>query len=304
MDVPSYSNFSATTPYLKYKLYDRLNEINPSVFISIFSGITNSYELTSISNTEYINTKSYSSRIRITSNISGLTNLFTPYTYVDIIVDGGSTGRTLIYDVTDYQIVIEKPIYTSPDFMPSIISIKNIDELKKISDILYEVYLNEDYDWYIEKSNNERKYIYKAYGELLTHNKLFRDNVTGILYENDNNEFILKLYDIENDSDLQFTTVELMFLGADKKTRLPVPYKKKLGDSDSIMKLGRTVEVQIEEDIDWNVLDGGYVILSGSTTLNSPYTNEYFNFGFNNVLGGPNDPPLLYTLIDGNLIGS
>lgn len=284
-------NFSVTSQYLNYTLYDRLNEINPSIFISTFTGITNNYTLTDITGCVYTDHH----RIRITSNTSGLTDIFTEYTYVDVST-GSVTGRTLIYEVNDYDLIIEKPSSFSYYSTPTIISISNIDGLENISNILYEVYMNENYDWYIEKSSNERKYICKAYAELLTHIEAFRINVTGILYENDNNEFILKLYDIENDNSLTFQTVELMFLGADKETRIPIPYKKET-DKDSSLGLTDNLPTEYLETWDWNVLDGGWY-LSGTT---SPYTYEVFDFGFNSVLGGPNNPPFTFTIVDGGI---
>jgi len=297
------NNFNTIYPYLKYNLFDRLNEINSSIFIASFSGITNNFILnTGEFACEYIDSASHFSSIRIVSDI--ILTGFTPYTYVNISSALTSPQKTLIYSVDNYEMIIEKPIqwcHNGDAIDPLITKIETIDGLKNISDILEEVYFNGECDiihnivpsswWYIHRSDNERKYICKAYAELLTHNKLFRDNVTGILYENNNNEFILKLYDIENDSNLYFETVELMYLGSDKKTRLPVPFKRI--QSNRLTSTDDTL-------IDWNVLDGGWYMLSGGTYASSPYTYEVFDFGFNNVLGGPNDPATFYNLIDGN----
>ena len=302
----NYYNFLSNTSYLRYTLYDILNKINSTIFTVGFTGITNSSILSDITATEYINTNSYTSKIIISSNTSGLTNIFTPYTYVDIEADS-LTGRTLIYSVDEYSLTIEKPHYpiTWPSVNPNITKISNIDGLEKISNILQEVYINEDYEWYIEKSDNERKYICKAYGELLTLNASFRDNITGILYENENNEFILKLYDLETDTNLEFTTVEIMFLGADKKTRLPVPYKRIVANTNLMRAIGKTTTTETEETY-WNVLDGTWT--SGVTYdpyyISSPETSEFYDFGFNNVLSPPNEPPTLYNTIDGNLMSS
>ena len=170
-------NFGTDIQYLKYTLYDRLNEINPTIFTSTFTGITQKYTLTDISNCEYTDRN----RIRISSNTSGLTNIFTPYTYVNIvsltnlpvldagysssgntgltwlsggtsfsgetdIYDGGGSlngmiGLTLIYSVSDYELIIEAPKLWNSYIEPNIDEIRNIDGLKNISDILYEVYI-------------------------------------------------------------------------------------------------------------------------------------------------------------------
>jgi len=156
--------------------------------------------------------------------------------------------------------------------------------------------MNDTYNWYVQKSDNVRKYIARSYAELLTLNSFFRKNVTGILYENENNEFLLKLYDLGSqingndsisDKNLYFSAIELVYLGADKKTRLPVPLKK-IGSYTGTTEL------------DWNVLDDGSDDpLSGINP--SIIVGDYFDFGLNNVLPGPNDPPLIYNVVDGGL---
>ena len=227
-------NFSPLIPYrnnlyVSYKLFDRLNEIDSTGFTSGFT-FFNEILLTGFTY-QYID----NSKIKIITNLSGLTNIFKPYTYVYASGIGQLTQKTLVYSVNDHEIVIEKPadwsnLYPLNEFSPQIISIQNIDGLLNISNILYEVYMNKSYpkdttiDWYIQKSDNVRKYIARAYAELLTLNEFFRNNVTGIIYENDNNEAILKLYNFETDPVLSiYSPIELIFVGSNRKTRLPVP---------------------------------------------------------------------------------
>jgi len=269
--------FYTLNQYIKYRLYERLYQINPSLFVS-------SYEFF---NTFLLSEFSYSytdnNRIRISSTMSGLTNIFKPYTYVE--VSGETLQKTLVYEVNEYEIIIEKPALWSNYPPPVVLSIQNIDGLQNISELLYEVYMNEETvpaDWYIRRNDNERKYIAKRYAELLTLNDSFRRNVTGILYENNNNEFMLKLYDLETDRNLTFSTIELVFIGADRKTRLPVP-----------LKMVDDVKTTDEYTFDWNVLDGGYE--------DPLYDDVIFDAGLDVVLPGPNNPPLLYNVIDGNL---
>jgi len=207
--------FSTLNQYINYKLYDRLNQVN-SGFTSGFT-FFNDY-LLNVNSFQYTD----NNRIKILTSISGETSYFRPFTYVNVSGDG-PTQKVLVYNVGDYDIIIEKPSLWSIYPPPQITSIQNIDGLQNISDILYELYMNQTFDWFVQKSDNERKYIFKIYAELLTLNDFFRSNVTGILYENENNKFILKLYDIENDQNLFFSTTEVVFVGADKKTRLPVP---------------------------------------------------------------------------------
>lgn len=278
--------FLTDNQYLKYNLYDRLNEINSSIFNTGFL-FFNTYLLSGFS---YNYIDGYK-RIKLYNLPVGASSYFRPYTYVDVTGTSGVTQKTLVYEVYTNEIIIEKPANWNST---EVLSIQNIDGLKNISDILFEVYINDKYDWYIQKNDNERKYIAKTYAELLTQNKLFRDNVTGILFENDNNEFILKLYDLGKslggtDKNLEkFSAIELVYLGADRKTRLPVPLK-------SIESYTGTTE------LDWNVLDDGLNdSLSGIKPLSS-IIGDYFDFGYNVVLPGPNNPPLLYNLVDGGL---
>jgi hypothetical protein len=213
-----------------------------------------------------------------------MSDIFKSYTYVEAKGLGQPDCKTLIYEVGDYEVIIEKPRLWTNFPPPQITSIQNIDGLSNISYFLYEVYINDDYNWYSKKTDNERKYIAKAYAELLTLQENFRENVTGILYENKNNEFLLKLYDLDNDINLYFSTIEIVFLGADRKTRLPVP-----------LSLAEEGESQL---LKWDILDGGWESISGTT---STYTYEIFNSGFDVVLPGPTNPPLLYNILDGNL---
>jgi hypothetical protein len=273
-------SFNTSISYLKYNLYDRLNQIN-SGFTSGFT-FFNEQIISGDTLQSYLYTDN--GRIKITTAITGLTDIFKPYTYINIGAVGELTKKTLVYSVTDHEIIIERPVgwtpYPTQVQLPEINFIQNIDGLKNISDILYEVYMNDNYDWYLMKNDNERKYIAKSYADLLTFNSFFRSNVTGILYENDNNEFILKLYDIVTDTNLiQFESIELIYIGADRKSRLPVPLNQY---ADEIVYL-----------LNFDVLDDG-----GETNI---FCAEIYDAGLNNVLPGINNPPLLYTQVDGGL---
>ena len=274
--------------YIKYKLYNNLDLIDSTGFTSSFK-FFNEY-LLNVTDFSYTD----SNRIIITTSLTGMTDIFKPYTYVSASGYSSSPGdeptqKSLVYSVKDHEIIIEKP--ASWIVKPTVTSIQNIDGLKAISDILYEVYMNDAFDWYIQKPDNERKYITRTYAYLLTLNDFFRRNVTGILYENRNNEFILKLYDIENDKNLYFSAIELVFLGADRKSRLPVPLKlieRERSAEDSTFMLN------------WNVLVDGYDdSLDGIGP--SGIVGDVFESGIDNVVPGPEGPPLLYNIIDGGV---
>ena len=275
------NSFSSLNNYITYNLNTRLNLANPSVFDSGFT-FHNSFSASTFS-------ASYTddSRIKLSFTNSGDTSNFREFTYVELIALI-EPYKVMIWKIDGGDIYVEKPAYWSSG--TAVTSLQNIDGLSNISDILQEVYINTDYDWYISKKENIRRNICSAYAQLLSENVDFRKNATGILYENEFNEFILKLYDLENDYQLDFSTIELMRLGADRKTRIPVPLNSE-----------ELIAIQTESEY-WDVLDDG-LVYSGSTALDYISTNttdDIFDGGLDSVLGGPNDPPLLFNIIDGN----
>lgn len=319
--VESY-NFETSNQYISYNLYKNLSNISTGVTTG--TTIFNDYILDDI---QYDYTDD--GRIRILTQTSILTNIFKPYTYVKVNGTNSLTGVTLIYSVNDYEIIIEKPYnWKNISPLPGIISIQNIDNLKEISDILYTIYINDDYDWYSRKSHNERKYISKKYAEILIENEFIRNIITGILYENDNNEFVLKLYNLGNiidsvnsncsDDNLFYTISELIYVGIDKKTRLTISIKKSIKTNESIdyyiynnqndlsnvsnvynyddsVGSGKTIN-----DVNFNVLNGGVDdSLDGRGV--SGYVGDYYSEGVDVVLPGPNNPPLLYNIINGGV---
>lgn len=278
------NGFTTNNNYINYNLYYRLNTINPFVFLSSFE-IFDYFSTTAFS-PSYVRESGPqdSQRIKLSFTNSGDTSNFSEFTYV--FLNGDASLITLIEKIDGGDMYIEKPAAwaSSPGIVvtPVVSQIDTINQLFDISNILQEVYINENYSWFISKKDNTRRSICGAYASLLSKNETFRKYVTGILYENEFNEFVLKLYDLENDRQLSFTTVELMYLGADKKTRFPIPLE--------------TLQETTTYTYDWNVLDGNsfyfFTTSSGST--------EVFDFGFDVVLGGPNDPPLMFTIVDGN----
>ena len=271
--------FTTANQFLKYKLYDRLAEINPPLFLPSFS-MYNSISLVPIYSVYTDN-----HRVVLTFASTGLTSSFRKYTFVQ--VNGDSLEKTLIWNVTDTEITIEKPVKwlgTNP-----VTSIQNIDGLTNISDLLYELYMNIEYDWYKPFSQNIKSSICGAYAKVLTDKietliltgtSSSSTNITGIIYENDANEYTFKLYDTDGDSQLYYKPIELIFVGGDRKTRFPVNLK-------TIDKLLNSYF------LNWNILDGGY-----NTSLS--YYWEYFDLGLNTVIGVPDGSPFVYSIIDGN----
>jgi len=300
-------NFNSLNNYITYDLYTRLNLTNPAIFTATYSFFdtftTNNIVCSYIDRT----------RIKLSFMNSSEVSNFREFTYVEVSGGGGSYN-TLIWEIDGDDVYIEKPYYYS--YGTSITSISNIDGLSNISDILQEVFINVDYDWYISKKDNIRRRICSQYAQLLSEDVVFTRNVTGLLYENEFNEFVLKLYDLENDSQLNFSTIELMYLGADRKIRLPVPIKRDrnsfvVNDSSTIDGLDRVDRVERIDTFtsDWNILDDGLIYTGATDTyssildyslLSTNTTDDVLDFGLNVVLGGVNDPPLMFNIIDGN----
>lgn len=279
--------FSTSNQYIKYNLFNFLNQIN--------TGFTYNF---SILNDNILSAFTYrytdDGRIKLSTSVTGITNIFKPYTFVYASAINEPTLKTIVYDVNDYEIIISKPKswtkYPTQNQLPEIISIQNIDGLKNISDILYDVYIdNDNFD------ENEKKYIAKSYGELLDNNIFFRSNVTGILYENNNNEYILKLYDLGknfdgNDQYLQFISSELIYVGCDRITRLPVSLKTLSGYTYTSTVITGTTTTDFNI-IDWNVLNGG----ENDILINSPKCEN----GIDTVLSNISVIPLIYNVIKG-----
>jgi hypothetical protein len=295
-----------------------MSAINPAIFDSTYS-IFNSFNTYQFS-WSYVD----DSKIKLSFANSGDTSYFREYTYV--YLNNDSSKKVMIWKIDGGDIYLDKPpSFLGPNlgagfFGTNISRITNIDGLLNISDILYEVYKNVEYDWYITKKDNIRRRICSQYAILLSKNDLFQRNVTGLLYENEFNEFVLKLYDLENDSQLSFTTVELMSLGADRRTRIPVPLdllnsdinitnsNRTTTNSSSALKTPTSTITPIEINVvesytkDWNILDDGltYTGVTALDYISTNTTDELFDFGLDVVLGGPNEPPLMFTIIDGN----
>lgn len=285
--------FSTTNQYVKYNLFNFLNQINNTGFTNDFS----------IFNENILSAFTYKytddGRIKLSTSVTGITNMFKPYTFVYAEAVNEPRLITLVYDVNDYEIIIAKPKtwtkYPTQDQLPEIISIQNIDGIKNISDILYDVYCDGPLVNYNLYDENEKKFIAKSYGELLDNNLFFRLNVTGILYENDNNEYVLKLYDLGKNFDgkdqyLQFISNELIYVGSDRITRLPVSLKTLSGYTyTSTVVTGTTI--YDFNTINWNVLNGG----ENDVLINSPICDS----GENVVLSNVSVIPLTYNVIKG-----
>jgi len=151
------------------------------------------------------------------------------------------SGRTLIVEVTEDYMLIEKPYidYSSSGLTGGTnqpigcYDIINVSNTSEISDILSKVYLNIDDDFYHEMIDSEKQKITNAYGQLLSENDLIVNNTTGLLYQDENNYYNLDLFNLD-DPLLEYKPIEIYNIGIDKKTMTPIPTseitKTEIGD--------------------------------------------------------------------------
>lgn len=201
--------FTTENHYVNYKLYEHLNKIN--------SGFTENYEflpnfsLTAFTHT-YFDARPNSAQYPSTSgdtngtlvkiipeNLSEINN-FKKNTYINI-VDGTDKYKTLIVDlVPNEYFVIET--YKSNTGL-TISEIETIYDLGTISDILYDVFLNDDeidvsQDYYRLRDDDTRKNIFNAYATFISENSDIIKYSTAFLLQDQDHKFILKVYNSEN----------------------------------------------------------------------------------------------------------
>jgi hypothetical protein len=215
--------FTTDNQYISYKLYDQLVRINPIEFYSTYN-IYNNFILNSFS---WIPGNTY---IEIdATNPSDLTN-FIPYTFVKL---SGSTdsGYTLIYSITDSKMLIETPLNTN--VTASTFYIQNVYQLEEISDLLYYTYKNQNYLYFRQRSDNARQKICDTYGEIISKDSSIQYNCSGSINRNSKEKFEFRLfqpvfsysgntYNID-DASIFYQPVEIVDIGVDKKTKMPIP---------------------------------------------------------------------------------
>jgi hypothetical protein len=243
--------FETQNSYINYKLYEFLSGITNIIFTPNMI-LYNDDEITSFSQF-YLDKNIIQLNV---TNIDDLTN-FKPYTYVEI---SGTTTytKTLILNISGNTVLLEKPnsftgIFPSGEL---VLKIKNIKELQTISELLYDVYKNEAYDYYIPKNDFIRKNIYLYYGEIMNENNYIKFYVLGLLSESlpNTKNFILRLYKIEDDDNLFYRPIEILDIGVDKKTMIP----KQLLYPEYFNQTERIDDFYIGE---YDVLDGNDILV-------------------------------------------
>jgi hypothetical protein len=113
---PYESLFTSNNQYINYKLYEHLNNINSSIFNSLFT-LGSGFTLTNFEElpTYLINDNSYpqpisdqDSPLKITPDDPSELNYF--YKYTSVIIDGDTKNKVFILDKDEESFTIERPI--------------------------------------------------------------------------------------------------------------------------------------------------------------------------------------------------
>jgi len=171
----------------------------------------------------------------LTQNTVTLTTITSPYVLSD-------SGRTMITEVNEDYMIIEKPIDLTVsgitggagtvDGIIGIYDLINVAKRVDISDILMKCYYNITDDYYVKKSMSEVSRITGAYGKIISNNTVIQSEATGILYR-ENDKFNLDIFDIYStgyvyeDVNLTYYPIEVLDVGIDKKTSTSVSIETK-----------------------------------------------------------------------------
>ena len=198
---------------------------------------------------------------------------FKPFTYIDfglLYKVGGvpytpyyfssNSSRTLIYEVTDEYMLIEKP-RIDIGISANTFDLINVSKIQDISDILYEIYLNYPHSYYFKYPDNIYTKICSQYALILKSNEFVRNITTGIIYQ-EHDLFNFDLFNTEIDENLNniydvnltYKPIELIDVGIDGKTKLPYPLELKDLDLEYIDLLyytGISYNAQVVSDLSY-----------------------------------------------------
>jgi len=309
--------FDSNNYYIDYKLYEHLNSINSTVFNSdfiLYSGFTitnftSAYTYLLDDSSYPQTTTDLDSPIKITpTSVSDLNNFYN-HTLVGI----NTNYKAFIIDKGCDYITIEHPT----GLTTRVTSIKSLYSLSGMSETLYDVYRNIDIysgstnDYYNKKDNEEIKRICKAYSEILSKDSRIMEYTTGTIYPDNRNRFILKLYNERysgntylssgftndilyyNDENLTLRPVELIDIGIDKHTKMPLPILPSNILISDTMVSGHTIS------IDLNYLEQSMKLVNGLTVEKIKIKYGWlFNASFKNAVIGENEYGLVWYMGD------
>lgn len=219
------TSFSTDNLYIKYTLYNQLNTID--------SSFDATYEIKTPPGSGIVPTStgltSGGTYIQLDTTD---TDYFVKNTYA--YVNNDTDNKTLIVDVISGSTVY---IETGKTWtFDTITEINTLYQLSDVSSILYNVYKNTEGSYYTKRPDNQRRDICGAYGDILSTNLDITGLTTGIILQNTDSKFELRLFNTEcygnngNDSgsttmdkNLVYIPTDLLKVGFDKKTAFPLP---------------------------------------------------------------------------------
>jgi hypothetical protein len=233
------TGFTTNNHYVKYKLYEHLNYINSTIFNNSYSflnsinitGFTTGFTVLNpaVQSSEYYDQYPKGTYIKIIPENSSDMNFFKKNTFVNL----NGLYKTLIVDYQPNEYFIIETY--KQDSGLTITSIENIYTLTGISEMLYYIYINEENDWYRKKDDSLRKSICVAYSRIIENDINITKYTTALLTQDNKHKFILEMYNPENlynnggnvtlsyDSNLTYKPIELIEIGVDKHTKIPIP---------------------------------------------------------------------------------
>lgn len=304
--------FTSDNYYIDYKLYEHLNSINSSIFNSSFdlgSGFTmtnfSQYQTYLVDDISYPATTSnmYSPLKIVPDDPSDLIYF---YENTAVYTDGDYNSRVFILKKDNDSITIERPFNLSPGTTVS--SITSFYSLSGISEVLYDVYLNDvnDPNYYYKDYNYIRK-ICKAYSDILSSDIRIISNTTGTIYNGVDDVFTLRLFNnrspviteltgntingvyYENDINLTLKPSEILDVGTDKLTKMPLTIKDDNIIISDTSSSGHTVDIVMKS------LDNNITLVDGLTIerLKIRY-NWIFNATIDNAIIGEDENGLVW----------
>lgn len=274
-DATSYDPlFRSFNHYINYNLYTHLNSIESGTFDTSFD-LGSGFTMTSFTQeaTYLLDDSDYPqqtsdaySPLKITPTSSSDLDYF--YKYTCVYIDGDYDNKVFVLDKDDESITIERPIPLA--VAGTITSVTSFYTLSGISEVLYDLYLNTGVTYY-EKESEFRSRSYKEYNNLLCRDERIRKYTTGTITPDLENKYNLKLFNYrnsanvllsgntigdvyyDNDINLLFTPLEIVDIGTDKQTKMPIRiYKSEdMIINDTILS-GYTVDI-VKDNIETNI---------------------------------------------------
>jgi hypothetical protein len=151
------------------------------------------------------------------------------YTYVKLEASGYTFNAIITEIINDNTFTVISPLnYQSGLIVDKVTTIYTVGD---ISDVLQKTYENYEQDEYRKHTIQIQKKIYNAYAEIINQredNQELRLLITGLIFENDKKIMVLKVFDPADfiDDRLLYEPVEIVRIGKDRKTSIPVTIKE------------------------------------------------------------------------------